>query len=140
MTNETSPAIAPDPATNASPTRWTAGRKLLIAILVIGVLDAIVMVFFAPPGFPDPQKGINQNLEVIPPLVVWEPQPTPPPTGSLVVEFSVSITNSIVTSWVVMVVMIVAFVGVARSLHRLPRRMQNATTRASSAAMTETIT
>jgi len=132
VTNETSPASAPEAGTGAPDTetgaagsRWTTGRKLLVAIVVIAVLDAIAMVFFAPPGFPDPQKGINQNLEVIPPLVVWEPQPTPPPTGSLVVEFSVSITNSIVTSWVVMVLMIVAFVGVARNLHRLPRRMQN---------------
>jgi F-type H+-transporting ATPase subunit a len=139
VTNETSPASAPDagttaldpstaapePETGAARTRWTTGRKLLLAIVIVAVLDALVMVFFAPPGFPDPQKGINQNLEVIPPTIIWQPEPAPEPTGSLVVEFSVSITNSIVTSWVVMVLMIVAFVGVARNLHRLPRRMQN---------------
>jgi F-type H+-transporting ATPase subunit a len=139
VTNETSPASAPDAGTTAldpgagapetgtgaARTRWTTGRKLLLAIVIVAVLDALVMVFFAPPGFPDPQKGINQNLEVIPPTIIWQPEPAPEPTGSLVVEFSVSITNSIVTSWVVMVLMIVAFVGVARNLHRLPRRMQN---------------
>jgi F-type H+-transporting ATPase subunit a len=145
VTNEITAAVAPEPAAASEPAatgsasaatasdpggkgaaRWTTGRKLLVAIVVIAILDAIVMVFFAPPGFPDPQKGINQNLEVIPPTVLWEPNPpATEPTGSLLVEFSVSITNSIVTSWVVMALMIVAFVGVARTLHRLPRRMQN---------------
>ncbi len=119
-------STAPDAGAEAAPTRWTKGRKLLVAILIIGVLDAIVMVFFAPPGFPDPKQGINSNLELIPPTVIWEPAPqVPEPTGSLVVEFYPSITNTIVTSWVVMVLMIVVFVGVARNLHRLPTRVQN---------------
>ena len=34
-------STAPDAGAEAAPTRWTKGRKLLVAILIIGVLDAI---------------------------------------------------------------------------------------------------
>jgi F-type H+-transporting ATPase subunit a len=132
VTDETAPSAAQDePATASSPgassSGWSTRRKLLVAIVVIGILDAIAMVFFAPVGFPDPKQGINSNLELIPPTVIWDLAPrASEPTGSLVVEFHPSITSSIVTSWVVMALMIVVFVGIAQTLHRLPGGVQNA--------------
>jgi len=105
----------------------TRGRKLLLAIVAIVVLDVVAGILLAPPGFPGPKESINGNLELIPPTVVWDLAPREAePTGALVVDFHPSITSSIVVSWIVMILMIVVFVGVAQNLERLPRRIQNA--------------
>ena len=127
MTNETPQAATPDAGRPAAPARLTTGRKLLLAIVAIVALDVVATILLAPPGFPGPKEGINGNLELIPPTVVYDFAPrATEPSGSLVVEFHPSITSSIVVSWIVMVVMIVVFVGIARSLERLPGRVQNA--------------
>ncbi len=127
MTNETSPAATPDTGDEAAPVRWTTRRKLLVAIVAIVVLDALAVVMLAPPGFPGPKDGINGNLELIPPTVVYDFAPRAiEPSGSLVIDFHPSITSSIVVSWIVMVLMIVVFVGIAQNLARLPGRVQNA--------------
>ncbi len=102
-------------------------RKLLIAIIAILVLDVLAGIVLAPPGFPGPKEGINGNLELIAPTVVFDFAPrATEPTGSLVVDFHPSITNTIVVSWIVMILMIVVFVGVAQNLQRLPKPFQNA--------------
>jgi F-type H+-transporting ATPase subunit a len=127
VTNETSPAATPDIGGTAAPVRWTTRRKLLIAIVAIVVLDALAVVFLAPAGFPGPKAGITGNLELIPPTVVYDFAPrASEPAGSLVIDFHPSITSSIVVSWIVMVLMIVVFVGIAQNLERLPGRVQNA--------------
>jgi F-type H+-transporting ATPase subunit a len=127
VTNETSPAAPPDAGATAAPARLTRSRKLLLAIVAIIALDVVATILLAPPGFPGPKEGINGNLELIPPTVVYDFAPrATEPSGSLVVEFHPSITSSIVVSWIVMVLMIVVFVGIARSLERLPGRVQNA--------------
>jgi F-type H+-transporting ATPase subunit a len=102
-------------------------RKLLIAIVAIVALDVLAVILMAPAGFPDPKQGITGNLELIAPTVVYDFAPrATEPTGSLVVDFHPSITNTIVVSWIVMVLMIVVFVGVAQNLKRLPTGFQNA--------------
>jgi F-type H+-transporting ATPase subunit a len=127
VTQETSPAAAA-PASGGEPRAgMSTRRKLLIAIVAIVVLDIVAGIFLAPPGFPGPKDSINGNLELIPPTVVYDFAPrASEPTGSLVVEFHPSITNTILVSWIVMILMIVVFVGVAQSLRRLPRSFQNA--------------
>lgn len=105
----------------------TRSRKLLLAIVAIVVLDIVAAILMAPAGFPGPKESIKGNLELIPPTVVFDLAPrASEPTGALVVEFHPSITSSIVVSWMVMILMIVVFVGVAQSLEHLPRRVQNA--------------
>lgn len=127
MTTDTSPSPAADGAGDEVPVRSTRRRNLLLAILVIIALDIVAVILFAPPGFPGPQQSIRGNLELIPPTVVWDLAPRAvEPAGALVVDFHPSITSSIVVSWIVMVLMIVVFVGIARSLGRLPGRVQNA--------------
>ncbi len=127
MTQETSAAAAA-PAGGGEPrVGMSTRRKLLIAIVAIVVLDIVAGIFLAPPGFPGPKDSINGNLELIPPTVVYDFAPrASEPTGSLVVEFHPSITNTILVSWIVMILMIVVFVGVAQSLRHLPRSFQNA--------------
>ena len=127
MTSETSPVPAADGAGAEAPARSTRTRNLLLAIVAIIALDIVAVIGLAPAGFPGPQQSIRGNLELIPPTVVWDFAPRAvEPSGALVVDFHPSITSSIVVSWIVMVVMIVAFVGVARSLSRLPGAVQNA--------------
>ncbi len=127
MTTETSPSPATDGTGAEAPARSTRRRNLLLAIIAIIALDIVAVILFAPPGFPGPQQSIRGNLELIPPTVVWDLAPRAvEPTGALVVDFHPSITSSIVVSWMVMVLMIVVFVGIARSLGRLPGPVQNA--------------
>ncbi|MHB8959844.1 MAG: F0F1 ATP synthase subunit A [Candidatus Limnocylindrales bacterium] len=126
MTDATAPVpgAAAEPGTRRGLSR---NRKLGIAILAIVVLDIVAGILLAPAGFPGPKEGINGNLELIAPTVVYDFAPrASEPTGSLVVDFHPSITNTILVSWIVMLVMIVVFVGIAQNLRRLPGSFQNA--------------
>ncbi len=119
--------LNPAPEKGGGRSGMSRTRKLVLAILAIVVLDVVAGILMAPAGFPGPKEGINGNLELIAPSVVYDFAPRAvEPTGSLVVDFHPSITNTIVVSWIVMVLMIVVFVGVAQSLRRLPRPFQNA--------------
>jgi F-type H+-transporting ATPase subunit a len=120
-------ALTPAPEEGRGRSGMSRTRKLVIAILAIVALDVVAGILMAPAGFPGPKEGINCNLELIAPSVVYDFAPRAvEPTGSLVVDFHPSITNTIVVSWIVMVLMIVVFVGVAQNLRRLPRPFQNA--------------
>ncbi len=120
-------ALNPAPEEGAGRSGMSRNRKLALVIVVIVVLDVLAGILMAPAGFPGPKEGINGNLELIAPTVVYDFAPRAvEPTGSLVVDFHPSITNTIVVSWIVMVLMIVVFVGVAQNLRRLPAPFQNA--------------
>ena len=129
MTSETSPAAvdgAPD--TNDEPRPRRSSRRVLglfaIALLVI---DAIAVIVAAPSGFPDPKSTILQNLEAVPPSVVWDLAPGgATPTSSLVIEFHPSITSSIVAAWIVIAVLVLAFALILRRVTLVPGRAQNA--------------
>lgn len=115
------------PAETGARSGLSRNRKLGLAILAIIVLDIVAGILLSPAGFPGPKEGITGNLELIAPTVVYDFAPRAnPPTGSLVVDFHPSITNTIVVSWIVMVLIIVVFVGVAQNLKRLPTPFQNA--------------
>jgi F-type H+-transporting ATPase subunit a len=102
-------------------------RGLWIAVAAVIVIDAIALAVAAPSGFPDPKVTILQNLEPVPPTVVWDLAPGgPAATSPLVVEFHPSITSSIVASWIVIAVLLVAAVLMTRRLAQVPGRAQNA--------------
>ena len=104
---------------------------LLLAVVVIDVFAFL----FAPP-FPKggeagdacafPVCFINGNLEFPPPHVVWDLDPeNPMPTGSLVIAFHPSITSTILTMWIIEVVLLLVGLAATRRPRRVPGRLQN---------------
>jgi F-type H+-transporting ATPase subunit a len=130
VTSETSPtavAGAPDSGDEAPPRR--SSRRLLgIFAIALLVVDAIAVIVAAPAGFPDPKSTILQNLEAVPPTVVWDLAPRAvTPSSALVIEFHPSITSSIVAAWIVMAVLLLAFALILRRVTLVPGPAQNAT-------------
>ncbi len=104
---------------------------LLFAAIVIDVV-----AFFVAPPFPKggeagdacafPVCFINGNLEFPPPHVVWDLDPANPmPTGSLVVTFHPSITSTLLTMWIIELVLLVVGFAATRRPRRVPGRLEN---------------
>jgi F-type H+-transporting ATPase subunit a len=99
---------------------------LIAAVIAVDVVAAIVVPPF-PKGEPGAPIGglrdlIMANLEFPPPEIVWPAvHETPPLIGA-----SVSITNTLLTMWIVMAVLLVVFIVAGRRLKEVPGRLQNA--------------
>lgn len=129
MTSQTSPApgATETPEAGRQAARSSGRRGLWLAALGVVVVDAIALLVAAPSGFPDPKVTILQNLEPVPPNVVWDLAPGGPVNNSpLVIEFHPSITSSIVVSWIVIAALLVAAWFLTRRLSLVPGRGQNA--------------
>jgi F-type H+-transporting ATPase subunit a len=104
---------------------------LLLAVVVIDVLAFIFVAPFPKGGEPGdacafPVCFINGNLEFPPPHVVWDLDPeNPMPTGSLVITFHPSITSTILTMWIIEVVLLLVGFAATRRPRRVPGRLQN---------------
>ncbi len=119
-------------ATGARPA-WRRVHPLVWLVVLVVVLD--VVAFIVAPPFPKggtagdacayPVCYINGTLEFPPPHVVWQIQPEPLPTGQLVIGFNVSITNTILTMWIVMAVVLAVAILATRSMRDVPGRLQN---------------
>jgi F-type H+-transporting ATPase subunit a len=106
--------------------RGRTRRPLWIAAAGVVVLDALAVLLAAPKGFPNPKVTILQNLEPVPPNVVWNLAPGGAASGSaLVVDFHPSITSSILASWIVIVALLVLSVAATRRMTLVPRGLQN---------------
>ena len=111
MANDSEMDTVASTATGARPA-WRRVHPLVWLVLLVVALD--VVAFIVAPPFPKggtagdacayPVCYINGTLEFPPPHVVWQIQPEPLPTGQLVIGFNVSITNTILTMWIVMAV------------------------------------
>ncbi len=130
MTSESSPAKpiaggeALQPATSA---RAASRRPLWIAAAAVVVIDAFAVIAAAPAGFPNPKVTILQNLEPVPPNVVWDLAPGGPASNAaLVVDFHPSITSSILASWIVIAALLVLAVLATRRMTIIPGGLQNA--------------
>jgi len=135
VTTDPRPADAGEPAAT-EPAPAPAGRSnrrrnillLLVAVIALDVAAAIVVPPF-PKGAPgQPIKGIGDlilaNLEFPQPEVVW---PASAAHQKLpIVGASVSITNSLLTMWLVMGVLLLVFIVAGRMLKDVPGRLQNA--------------
>jgi len=106
----------------------------LVALLIIVVVIDVLAFLFVPPfprgGEPGdacsyPVCFINGTLEFPPPHVVWQIQEEPLPTGQIVIGFNVSITNTILTMWIVMAVVLLVFIIATRAMRDVPGRLQN---------------
>jgi len=145
VTSEHDGVVAADgPETPPAPPGTSSGPGILadrrvqttILIVVAMVFIDIFAILFVPPfpkgGEPGdacayPVCFIGGTLELPPPHVVIDLDPSNPmPTGSLVVTFHPSITNTIITMWIVSIVLVVALLVVTRTLRLMPRAAQNA--------------
>jgi F-type H+-transporting ATPase subunit a len=100
----------------------------LLAVLVVDILAAILLPPFPKGGAPGdpfsfPADGITANLELPAPHVVWDLAPDQDSGGML--QFHPSITSSLLTSWIVMAVVLVAVFLMTRGLTLVPGRRQN---------------
>jgi F-type H+-transporting ATPase subunit a len=104
---------------------------LLLAVVVIDVLAFIFVAPFPKGGEPGdacafPVCFINGNLEFPPPHVIWDLDPeNPMPTGSLVITFHPSITSTILTMWIIEIVLLLVGFVATRRPRPVPGRLQN---------------
>jgi F-type H+-transporting ATPase subunit a len=105
-------------------------RRNLILGLIGAIIAIDILAFFVLPPFPlgrpgEPIGGIGDlimaNLEFPAPHVVWSP--TGETHGGL---FEISITNTLLTMWLVMGLLLIVFVAAGRMIKDVPGRLQNA--------------
>ncbi|HUG30678.1 MAG TPA: FoF1 ATP synthase subunit a [Candidatus Limnocylindria bacterium] len=127
-------AAADAVAANAAPPPKSSRRNkillLIAAVIAVDVAAAILVPPF-PLGHPgEPVTGISDlimaNLEFPAPHVVW-PAPDPEHHEALpLISADVSITNTLLTMWIVMAVLLAVFIIAGRRLKQVPGRLQNA--------------
>ncbi len=135
MANDEGPETATATA-DAAATRpaWRRVHPLVYLVLAVVVLD--VLAFLVAPPFPKggapgdacafPVCFINGNLEFPPPYVVLDLDPANPmPTGSLVITFHPSITSTLLTMWIIEVVLIAMGIVATFRPRQVPGRLQN---------------
>jgi F-type H+-transporting ATPase subunit a len=117
---------APAPAA-----RSNRRRNIILLLVAVIALDVVAAIFLPPfpkgrPG--EPIGGIGDlilaNLEFPQPEVVW---PASAAGEKLpIVGASVSITNTLLTMWLVMAALLIVFIAAGRMLRDVPGRLQNA--------------
>jgi F-type H+-transporting ATPase subunit a len=127
----TSEPARPDAAASgpSSPVRF-----LLVLLVALIAIDAVAYILW-PPFDPKPADGtsacsypvcfINGNLELPAPHIVWRANGSihDAPTGIVVAD--VSITSTLVTMWIVAVVVLVVFYLLTRGRQLVPHGRQN---------------
>jgi F-type H+-transporting ATPase subunit a len=123
------PGSAPPPDANPPARSSNRRRTAIILIVAVVVLD-ILAAWFIPP-YPKGSPGqavtgigdlITANLELPAPEVIFPAGHESPPG---IAFFDVSISNTIVTMWLVMAVIIAVALAARLGLQRLPGRFQN---------------
>src|SRR3954447_3160978 len=103
--------------------------------LIIGAIVLDVAAFFIVPPYPKGAPGtpiagigdlIGANLELPAPHIVYDFDPANPADPAAIVTFHPSITSSILTTWLVMVVVLLLAFIATRGMKLVPTRVQNA--------------
>lgn len=108
--------------------RGLSKRNYILLLLGILLIVDLAAIFVAPPFDPKndactyPVCFINGNLELPAPHVIWS---VGEPDASLI-TFQPSITSTILTMWVVSVLVIVLLVAMSRGRAMIPGKAQNA--------------
>ena len=129
------PQVRDDAAAEAAPGTKSSHRtrNLLIVVIVSAILlnvGALLLVPPFPPGEPGapcafPVCFINGNLEFPPPHVIWDLDPSTSLSGALAIGFDVSITNTLLTMWIVEIVILVLAIAATRRRRDNPVGLQN---------------
>lgn len=104
---------------------------LIIGLALVGNL--VAFIFFPPfdrenptEPCPYPVCFINGTLEFPNPYVVWDLSPETAPEGLPLIQFHPSITSSILTMWIISIVLFVTLVALTRKRAMIPGSAQNA--------------
>ena len=123
------PGSAPPP--DANPPARSSNRRRTAIILIVAVVVLDILAALLIPPYPKGSPGqavtgigdlITANLELPAPEVIFPAGHESPPG---IAFFDVSISNTIVTMWLVMAVIIVVALAARLGLQRLPGRFQN---------------
>ena len=124
------PSAATPPPPAAPRSRRNIWLALIGAIVVLDILAFVVVPPYAPGSPGTPVSGIadliNANFELPAPYVVVDLAPNEPVTPGAIVFFHPSITASLLTMWIVMLLVILLAVFATRGLKLVPRGVQNA--------------
>lgn len=136
MATDRDATVASEPTAEAAPPKAPGSRrkKILLLVLAVVVLDIIALLLVPP--FPKggtsgdacafPVCFIDGSLELPPPHTVIDFAPNDPlVNGGLVVAFHPSISNTILTMWIVSAILIIALVAITRGRAMVPGRLQN---------------
>jgi F-type H+-transporting ATPase subunit a len=126
-------ATAPAPDAASAPPKARSNRKRNILLLIAAVIALDIAAAIVVPPFPIGEPGkpitgigdlIMANLEFPAPHVVWSP------SGEAhalpIISSDISITNTLLTMWIVMAVLLLVFIVAGRRLKPVPGRLQNA--------------
>ncbi len=127
-TTEVAEAGAPPPKKGRGlSSRWFL---LIGGVIVFNIIALILVPPFPKDGAPGdecafPVCYINGTLEFPAPHVVWAPQPPTREQASALIVFYPSISSTILTMWIVMIVLLVGSWLMIRGSRLIPRRGQN---------------
>ena len=120
-----------DPAGPAPESGGRSRRSFWLLVIGLAIVGNILAFMFFPP-FPKGEPGvacaypvcfIQGTLELPAPEVIWPYLGLPPPQ---LIAFDVTITNSILTMWIISILMILTLVLLTRKQDMIPGRAQNA--------------
>ena len=134
MSTDPRPATeAGEPAATATAPTGRPSRRNRILLLIAAVIALDVVASIVVPPFPlgEPDKPISgigdlimANLEFPAPHVVWSP------SGEVhelpLISFDVSLSNTLLTMWIVMGLLLLVFIVAGRMVKEVPGRLQNA--------------
>lgn len=112
----------------------TARLRRLLPSFVVAIIVLDVIAFIGVPPYPKDEPGksitgisdlINANLEFPPPLVLADFAPSDPVASDAILFFHPGITNTIVTTWILMAIVLVLLFFVGRMRSAVPRGLQN---------------
>jgi F-type H+-transporting ATPase subunit a len=128
-TPETNVATDAAASAQAAPRGWSKARIAVVLIAAIFILDVLALIFVPPyprdhPG--QPIQGIGDliiaNLEPPAPEIIIPAGHEPPPG---LIFWDVSITNTIITTWLVIAVVLILAVFIRLTMKWIPNRFQN---------------
>ena len=137
MTIEQGPADAAAPAQAPAPPEPASGRGLsyrwFLLIGIVIILDIAAFIVFpqtpkdttAGTDCPFPACFIQNALEFPAPATVYDFDPANAPPADALVTFHPAISNTILTMWIVMTVVLVAVILMVRGSRLVPRGRQN---------------
>ncbi len=120
--------------TEAAPAGRSRGSIFRILIPTIIVLDVLAFIFIPP--YPNGQPGkpiggigdlITANIELPAPHVVWDFAPDNPVPATAIVFVHPSISSTLLTMWLLMIVILAVVFVATRGMTLLPGPVQNVT-------------
>lgn len=106
-----------------------------VILAIVGIVALQFAAAFIVPPFPPGDPGgsfrypadgmVDANFELPAPKVVYDLTPESPPSTALL-TFDPTISSTLLTSWIVMVIIVVLGFGMSRTIRVSPRRPQNA--------------